>query len=225
MWSRFDDRFPIQRAAFLSSLLVMLAGVAIGMSGFLDYAWEMTSRTTDAFIAAHGDDVLLPGSGMAILPVFLLATPMGLLSLYLIASGFLRAVEVFLLDHGRGDPVLTLIDAAWRGMSRRVRDASRRRTRERLEGPTVPDRLVSGARVGRPDVPLVLLASRAKPDWAAGSYLVGHDGTAHRIGAPFDYDTPAGLRTAYPLTPLTTLEPIRHAIAYDLPRKMGTDPI
>lgn len=203
----------------------MFSGVAIGMSGFLDYAWEITSRTTDAFMAAHGDDVLLPGSGMAILPMFLLATPAGLLSLYLTATGFLRAVEVFLLDHRRGDPVLTLIDAACQGMSRRLRDGSSRRTRERLEGPAVPDRLVGGARVGRPDVPLVLLASRAKPDWAVGSYLVGRDGTAHRIGAPFDYKTPAGLRTAYPLTPLTTLEPIRHAIAYELPEKMGTDPI
>ena len=170
---------------------------------------------------AHGDEVLLPGSGMAALPVFLLATPAGLLSLYLTGSGFVRAVGAYLLDDPRGDFILTGIDAGVRRLLTAVRDAGRRRERERREGHEVPDRLVSGAQVGRPELGLVLLASRAKTDWDVGSYLVGSDGTAHRIGVPFDFESPAGLRTAYPLTPLTTLEPIRHAIAYELPQKRG----
>lgn len=122
-------------------------------------------------------------------------------------------------DDPRGDFVLTAVDS---GVSRLVRagGAGRARARrEALEGSAVPDRLVRGAQIGRPDLALVLLASRAKDGWAPGAYLVGADGDARRIGVAFDVQTPAGLRTAYPLAPLTTLEPIRHAIPYELPRR------
>jgi len=151
----------------------MAAGIGIGFQGFLDFAWEAAGRTTEVFMEAHGYDVLLPGSGMAALPVFLLTTPTGLLSLYLTASGFFRAVGAFLADDHRGDYLLTLVD----GLVRRVWVSSvaarRRAVRERREGPEVPDRLVSGAQVRRPELDLVLLASRAKTDWETGSYLVG----------------------------------------------------
>lgn len=197
----------------------MAAGIGIGFQGFLDFAWKAAGRTTEVFMEAHGDDVLLPGSGMAALPVFLLATPTGVLSLYLTASGFLRAVGAFVADDYRGDYLLTLVDRSVQRVWVSSVAARRRAVRERREGPEVPDRLVSGAQVRRPEFDLVLLASRARTGWEVGSYLVGADGAAYRIGVPFDFDSPAGLRTAYPLTPLTTLEPIRHAIPYDLPRQ------
>lgn len=217
-WPAIEERFPVHRAAWLSGILVMLAGFAVGIPGYLAFAWETAGRTTEVFMAANGDDVLLPGSGMAALPVFLLATPLGLFSLYLTGSGFVRAVAAFVADDPRGDFVLTAVDSAVRGVIGRVRSVSSRRRRERREGPPVPDRVVRGNQIGRPDLGLVILASRAKDGWTPGAYLVGGDGTAHRIGASFDVELPTGLRTAYPLTPLTTLEPIRHAIAYELPR-------
>ena len=217
-WPALEDRFPIHRMAWLSGTVTMLAGIAIGMTRFLPYAWEVASRTNQAYLNAHGDLGLLPGAGLTVLPAFLLTTPAGLLSLYLTASGFLRGVGAFLADDPRGDFILTALDTAVRGRVIRTRTARRHAARGQREGPEVPDRLVRGEQVGRPDLERVLLASRAKADWAPGAYLIGGDGSAHRIGQAFDFVTPAGLRTAYPLTPLTTLEPIRHAIAYDLPR-------
>ena len=182
-WSAFDERFPVHRMAWLSGAVTMLAGIGIGMSAFLPYAGDVASQTNQAYINAHGDLGLLPGAGMTVLPMFLLTTPLGLLSLYLTGSGFLRAVGAFLADDPRGDFILTGLDGLVRGRIARTR------------------------------------AARAKSGWESGAYLVASDGAAHRIGEAFDLDTPAGLRTAYPVTPLTTLEPIRHAIAYKLPRK------
>ncbi len=217
-WSALEERFPVYRMAWLSGTMTMLGGIALGMTAFLSYASEVASRTNQAYINAHGDLGLLPGAGMAVLPMFLLTTPPGLLSLYLTGSGFLRAAGAFLADDPRGDFILTGIDTAFRSRAARARAARREADRERREGAAVPDRLVRGDQIGRPDLGLVLLASRAKADWEPGSYLVGSDGAAHRIGAAFDVESAAGLRTAYPLTPLTTLEPIRHAIPYELPR-------
>lgn len=217
-WPALEERFAVHRAAWLAGLATMFAGFAVGIPAFITYAWEMAGKTTEVFMAANGDDVLLPGGGMAALPVFFLTTPAGLASLYLTGSGFLRAVGAYLADDPRGDFVLTAIDAVVRRLVTGSRAARFRAKRQALEGPAVPDRLVRGDQVGRPDLALVLLASRAKDGWAPGAYLVGGDGTAHRIGVAFDVQTPAGLRTAYPLAPLTTLEPIRHAIPYALPR-------
>ena len=203
----------------------MLGGMALGSFGYIAFVSEAADGMNRVLIGAQSDLVQIPGWALLSLPAFLFTTPQGAFSLYLTASGFFRATAAFLADEYRGDYLLTLVDwliqRVWT-----VRVAARRRARrERLEGPEVPDRLVGGAQVRRPELDLVLLASRAKTDWEAGSYLVGRDGAAYRIGVPFDFESPAGLRTAYPLTPLTTLEPIRHAIPYELPRKMGTDPI
>lgn len=221
-WDALEERFPVHRMAWLSGTLTMLGGIALGMTAFLSYAADVASRTNQAYIDAHGDFGLLPGAGMAVLPMFLLTTPGGVLSLYLTGSGFLRAVGAFLADDPRGDFILTGIDAVLRGRVARTRAARRDADRQRREGAAVPDRLVRGDQIGRPDLALVLLASRAKTGWETGAYLVGADGAAHRIGDAFDVDSPAGLRMAYPLTPLTTLEPIRHAIPYELPRTRGT---
>ncbi|MEX2273326.1 MAG: hypothetical protein WD690_17780, partial [Vicinamibacterales bacterium] len=132
-------------------------------------------------------------------------------------SGLIRFASAFIVDDVRGDFILTGIDAAVRRAWGRTDAYDKRRTREKLEGPEMPDRLVTGEQVGHPDVELVVLASRRKPEWLANSYLVQEDGTAFRIGQPFDYSTSAGLRTAYPLTSLRGGEAIRHAIAYEFP--------
>ena len=196
----------------------MLGGIALGSFGYIAFVSEAADGMNRVLIGAQSDLVQVPGWALLSLPAFLFTTWKGMLSLYLTASGFFRAAGALLADDYRGDYLLTLVD--WlirRAWTARVA-ARRRARRERLEGPEVPDRLVSGAQVRRPEFDLVLLASRAKPDWEQGSYLVGSDGAAYRIGAAFDFESPAGLRTAYPLAPLTTLEPIRHAIPYELPR-------
>lgn len=219
LWSHFDDRFPVQRAAWLSGLAAMLGGIALGAFGYIAFVSEAADGMNRVLIGAQSDLVQLPGWALLSLPAFLFTTWRGILSLYLTASGLLRAAGAFLADEYRGDYLLTLGDWGIRRVWRSRTVARRRAWRERLEGPEVPDRLVSGAQVRRPEFELVLLASRAKVEWETGSYLVQADGTAYRIGAAFDVESPAGLRTAYPLSPLTTLEPIRHAIPYELPNK------
>ncbi|MDQ3169872.1 MAG: hypothetical protein M3Q55_07030 [Acidobacteriota bacterium] len=134
-WPALEDRFPIYRMAWLSGTVTMLAGIAVGMTWFLTYAWEVASRTNQAYINAHGDLGLLPGAGLTVLPAFLLTTPAGLLSLYLTASGFLRAVGAFLADDTRGDFILTALDGAVRGRVTRTRTARRHAAREQRCGP------------------------------------------------------------------------------------------
>lgn len=224
-WWRFDDRLPLQSAAWLSGVAAMLVGLAVGVTGYIAFVSEAADGMNRVLIGAQSDLVQVPGWALLSPQVFIFTTPQGWLSLYLTGSGFFRAAGAFLADDYHGDYALTvgdwLIQRAWTSRAA----ARRKAARERREGPEVPDRLVSGAQVGRPEFGLVLLASRAKTDWEVGAYLVGRDGSACRIGVPFDFESPAGLRTAYPLSPLTTLEPIRHPILYELPRKIGTDPI
>lgn len=144
----------------------------------------------------------------------------GVVAFYLLASGLMRVASV-LADDVRGDPLLTALDGAV--MDRRAKKAALRgaEARREREGVDVPDRLVRGAAAGRPDAGFVLLSARVKTDWEPGTYLVSHGGVAYRIGEPFDVETPAGVRRAYPLTKLTSLEPIRHAIPYELPALSG----
>ena len=40
----------------------------------------------------------------------------------------------------------------------------------------------------------------------------------YKLGEPFDIQTPAGLRTAYPLSKMETVEVVRRGIQYELPR-------
>jgi len=218
-WGPFEDRFPVRRMASAAGLLTMIAGVGLAIRGYLRFVEVAADGTNRAILAAQSDLAQVPGWALLALPAFLLATPTGLLALYLTTSGFFRGAAAFLTDEVSGDYLLTGADALVRSAVGRASRRSRLRNRERAEGAPVPDRVVAGKQIGRPEFALVLLASRAKPDWAPGSYLVGGDGSAYRIGPAFDFASSGGLRTAYPLTVLDTLEPIRHAIPYDLPRK------
>ena len=40
----------------------------------------------------------------------------------------------------------------------------------------------------------------------------------YKLGVPFDIQTPAGLRTAYPLKKMDTVEVVRRGIQHELPR-------
>ncbi len=179
-WSALEEQFPVYRMAWLSGTMTMFGGIAIGITTFLPYASEVTTRTSQAFIEAHGDLGLLPGAGMAVLPMFLLTTPAGLLSLYLTASGFLRAAGAFLADDPRGDFILTGIDTAFRRRVARTRAARRSADRERSEGAAVPDRLVRGDQIGRPDSAACCLRRARRPighlapiSWGATALHIG----------------------------------------------------
>lgn len=216
-WGPFEERYPLYRLAWVAGLLTMMVGIGLGIPGYLGFVGAVASDVNSALIGAQSDLVQLPGWGLLSLPIFLLTTPLGLASMYLTASGFLRAAGAYLVDDVRGDYLLTAVDGLVRRVVAHEDHVRQAVAREALEGPAVPDRLVTGAQIGHPEFELVILAARQKPDWEPNAYLVTADGRAFRLGLAFDFRSHAGLRAAYPLTELRTLDPIRHSIPYALP--------
>jgi len=223
-WGPFEEEYPLHQFAWVSGIVTLLAGIALGIPGYIGYVTTAAGGVNEGLITAQSDLVFIPGWAVLSLPIFLLTTPAGLTAMYLTASGLVRAAGAFLADDVHGDFLLTWIDSAVRRIVAHEDHVRRSTERERLEGPEVSDRLVTGEYVGRPDCELVLLASRRKTDWEPGSYLLTPEGRAFQLGEPFDFQARAGLRTAYPLKELRTGEAIRHAIPYQLPplsRKTG----
>jgi hypothetical protein len=103
--------------------------------------------------------------------------------------------------------------------SRRDRTTRNARVaREALEGPEVADRLVPGSQAGLPDAELVIIASRRKAGWDAGTVLLT-DGPSYRVGTIVERTMHGRLRTLYPLTEHKDFEAFRRTVRYDLPRK------
>jgi hypothetical protein len=142
-------------------------------------------------------------------------TPLGLLSTYMVTTGCLRFLS-YVVDEPLGDPTLTALDALVLRSRTSIRRWQRRRARERQEGPERPDYLVTGAWAGVAGADYVVIASRQKPGWTSGTLVVTRE-TWFRLGQPFDFRSPEGLRTAYPLTVPQTTEVLRRSVRYELP--------
>jgi hypothetical protein len=212
-----------------SALLTMVGGCVMGARGFVDYARRVASLANDATwdLAARqirGEippDVEITTAGpvaVSALSVvaFLLFTPLGLLSLYLAATGALRLVSAY-LGEPFGDPILTGLDRLLAGAGRRLSASHRRRARERAEGPEAPDRLFTGDWAGLSGVTYVVVSSRRKEGWKPGVFVIT-SGPWYTLGEPFDVQLPEGLRTVYPLREQTTNEVLREGVRYELPR-------
>ena len=235
-WRQLETTLPVSRAALLSGVVSMLAAAAIAIPAFLRYT-EATSliaidamlratgwRTTPAGDAAPSADAAVASwfSGYLSPMAFFLFTPIGLLSIYLFVTGWLRAVSAY-VDDARGDPVLSTIDAVVRRARERSRSQREREERERLEGPEVADRVVTGTAAGLPEADLVVVASRRKPEWETGVFVITAE-KWFKLGTPVDRQMPGGLRTLYPLTEITANEVLRRGIQYDLPPVSGKAP-
>jgi hypothetical protein len=221
-WDKVPPQLPIEQGAFASGVLTWMAGVAIGILGFLAHAHATTSLGLDAMLhRAFTDDAagysqgLVQGFSALSIFTFLLLTPLGWLTLYLIGTGLLRGVAAWVYDPF-GEPILTGIDyVISRGWTRRVtRKASE--TREELEGPEVADRVVSPAAAGIPDCDFAIVASRRKPGWERGLAVFTQDG-CYRLGEPVERTINGRLRTIYPLKEHADLEAVRRSVRYELP--------
>jgi hypothetical protein len=227
-WERLPDSFPLRSGAFASALVTFFFGASIGIPGFLEHVGYVASETNAATIrlaeqqiaaGMHPDDPraakVLPGVHILSFFTFLLLTPKGWATMYLMGSGSLRLASVW-FDDPIGDPLLTLVDGK---VLKRVdrRHAERARvTREQLEGPETPDRVVSSEKAGIPGCDLVIVAARAKPGWSRGVVVYTAE-TCYRIGDPVERTIAGNLRTLYPLTEHTDLEAVRRSVDYDLP--------
>jgi len=218
VWDRIPPHVPVERGALLSALATAFAGAAIGISGFLKYAGLVVSLGTGTVVsrASRGEEVSLSPAfaGLTIFE-FLLLTPRGWLTLYLLGSGTYRAIAAW-FDDPFGDPALTVADAVVSGQIGRRAARTAIRAREQLEGPEVPDRRVSGAAAGVPGCDFAIVASRRKPGWERGVVVFTADG-CYRIGEPIETTINGRLRTIYPLTEHRDLEAVRKSVRYDLP--------
>lgn len=225
-WRRLPNTWPIETAALTSGIATLLVGAAIGIPGFLQHAAATSSLGTGAVIehAARGEDVSLSPAfnGIAIFS-FVFLTPTGWLTLYLLATGTLRAAAVW-FDDPVGDPILTGVDALVRDSVVRLRGRRDRRTREEREGPAIPDRIVTGGAAGILHCDLVVVSSRRKPGWEPGVVVITDD-ECYRIGVPVERTVNGRLRTLYPLTAHRDLEAIRNSVRYDLPLVAKADDV
>src|SRR3982751_6714005 len=123
-WHRFPAWMAGTQAAFLSGIATILLGAAIGIPGFLAHASVNVSLANTAMLDPSHDAVgynrgYVQGfSGLSIFS-FLLLTPAGWTTIYLLGSGTLRAAAGW-FDDPVGDPLLTGIDRiAFGGMAQR----------------------------------------------------------------------------------------------------------
>jgi hypothetical protein len=218
VWDRIPPHVPVETGALLSAIATTFAGAAIGISGFLTYTGLVVSLGTGTVLsrASRGEEVSLSPAfaGLSIFE-FLLLTPRGWLTLYLLGSGAYRAIAAW-FDDPFGDPVLTVADAVASGHIGRRTARSAIREREQREGPEVPDRRVSGAAAGVPDCDFAIVASRRKPGWERGVVVFTAE-ACYRIGEPIEATINGRLRTIYPLTEHRDFEAVRKSVRYDLP--------
>jgi hypothetical protein len=227
MWRALPQWVLVERAAFVSGLLTVLAGAAIGIPGFLEHAGANISFVNETIVREaqrtptvdYNRGMVMGFSGLSIF-TFLFLTPTGLLTMYLLVTGTVRAAGAW-FDDPVGDPILTGVDVALAGGHARHREDRMRRERAALEGPEVPDRVVSPAAAGLPGCDLVIVASRVKPGWEPGATVFTTE-AAYRIGQPVEKTIAGRLRTLYPLSEHKDFEAIRKSVHYDLPLKGGS---
>lgn len=221
-WKSFPSDWPIESAAFGSGLLTFFVGMAIGIPGFLAHAHASTSLGLDAMLhktftdpnAGYSEGMVQGFAGLSIF-TFLLLTPAGWLTMYLVGTGTLRGAAAW-FDDPIGDPIFTGVDEFVRRARGRLRERRERDAREKLEGPEIPDRVLTGAAAGVPDCDLVIVASRRKDAWQRGAVVVTSD-KCYRIGEPLERTVNGRVRTLYPLTEHRDLEAIRRPVHYELP--------
>lgn len=202
-WQSID--LPIANVIAASSLLTLLMGAGLGVSGFFAHM----SR------ALQPREFTPPPFMLAVFLGYVFFTPRGLLSSYLVFSGLARAAASW-TGEPFGDPILTGIDSLARRFFTKQQQRTVREARAKLEKSDEPDRRYDGEWAGLTNVDFVIVAARRKPNWTRGTWVITDDGW-FVLGEPFDRPMPNGLRTIYPLTAQTTLEPVRKSVPYVLP--------
>ncbi len=220
-WPSLEARVPVRSSAVLSGLLTFALGALIGIPSYLAYAEAAADLDIDVLLAsagwparAHPGAAPLVGLSDAAWLTFVILTPQGWISTYLVVTGVFRAIAAA-LDDPIGDPLLTGISTGWCGMRDRRRARQHAEARLALEGPEVPDRIVTGPQAGFPSCDLVIVSSRVKEGWTAGT-VVDTGEVFYRIGDPIERTIAGRLRTLYPLTRHPGVEAIRRSVRYEI---------
>jgi hypothetical protein len=197
-WDEHPD-VPLLFGALVSGVLTFVLGVLLGVVAFFEHLYANSSNPTRILVVF----------------TFLIATPKGWLSGYLMVSGAARAIASRLGDPA-GDPLITLIDQRFRSARRQKRERDAAAIRSALEGPEVRDRVITPDQAGLADCDLVIVASRQKPGWEPGVVVITENG-CYRVGQPAERTVAGHLRTLYPLQEDRTLDVIRRSVHYTLP--------
>jgi hypothetical protein len=213
-WPALAPIAPVERYAFAAGLVTFLAGMAVGIPGFLAHLIEQVSLTNQVLVN-HVDpekinrNMMWGLSGLSFF-TFMFLTPQGWVTQYLGLTGFVRAAGAA-FDDPHGDAILTLLDAGVRRLWTAAIRRGEQENRELLEGPDGPDRIARGTHLGM-DAALVVVSVRRK-GWDLGTVLVSDDG-AHRVVAVEDRTINGNLRHLYGVNPHEDLEAIRRGVAY-----------
>jgi hypothetical protein len=206
-WDDID--LPIENTALASALASFFAGAGFGIVGYFAFMdFVLAQRLWTA-----------PPMMIQVYISYVFFTPRGLFSLYLVAAGFIRYGQ-WHVGEPTGDPVLTLLDSAWRRLLTRQQSERMRQQRLALEREDEPDRRYRGDWAGLKGVDFVIVSARRKPGWTRGTYVITSDGW-YVLGEPFDRPMANGLRTVYPLTEHRTLDVLRKGVTYELPPLRG----
>jgi hypothetical protein len=224
MGLRSDGLWHLRRweRSTLAAIATLLLGVGLGGLGFIRYLRQAASANNDLILeaAGRGADVSTTSSmGLtALAPVsFLIATPLGWLTGYLVVTGLVRSVANAVREP-LGDPIVALIARTRMRVASRRSQARMAAGREALEGPAVADRLASATRFELHGADLVVVASRAKAEWTPGTVLDCGD-RFYTVGEAVSRTLPVGLRTLYPLTETPHAGVFRRIVRYDLPAR------
>lgn len=207
---------PTAPLAPVSAVATVAVGLLVGFDGFMRYAARV-GETMAPLATESGGGLFSIGMGISALslPSFALLTPVGLASTYLFVSGVARGAMA-VAGSPAGDPLLTLADAVIHPWLRERAREKAAAARSLLEGPEVADVLVTGAEAGIPEADWVVIASRLKPGWERGVFVVTTD-RWWRIGSPRDRRGAEGLRALYPLHAVAAAEVMRRSVYYDHP--------
>jgi hypothetical protein len=220
-WGAFERWVPVHNAPLAASLLTLLTGAALGVTGFMSHLAEVTSANNELYMEAaqrvKGEDMPLPSalSGLSLF-TFIFLTPQGWISTYLTLSGLVRAAGSQ-FDDAHGDLLLTAVDAGVRRAATATSVKAREEQRRRLEGPRVRDRIVTGAEVGLPHADVVVVASRIKDDWDHATVVLSDDGEFRVVGIE-DRTIDGRLRRLYALARHNDLEAFRRVVQYEFPK-------
>src|SRR5215218_1839831 len=147
VWPRLPSALPIGGGALASGIATFFLGAAIGIAGFLEHAGLLASEINDATLevaagqiasgmrSGDPDEIQFNTPGLVALSIFtfLLLTPKGWITIYLMGSGGFRAAAATFEDP-IGDPVLSLADGALSRYRERARSAHEHQQRQILEG-------------------------------------------------------------------------------------------
>lgn len=222
-WHRFEQTWRLCPRPGLSSLAGLVVGIGIAIPAFVRHVGNGTTSATALTLMAAAHQIHHPVAHevtstltqtLSLLSfATFIATPVGLLATYCLASGLLRSACAY-LDDPMGDPALTLADGLVRhGLKAAAR--VRARVVQRLKfGAVVADRLTDGAAVDSRDVDVAVLASRPKAGWSVGTMVLMDKG-CYRIVNVKECNVDSRLWVAYLLCRKTDAEIIRRMVRYE----------